>query len=204
MEGKEKTAVEPGTTEVPEAGSQGAGGEPPAGAPTGGFTQEQVDEMVRKRLEQQARNKFADYDELKKAADELKKLRQAQMSEQEKAVARVTELEQRLADSEMSATELRMTIAERLIRAEVASVARDLEFADPDDAWRLADLAEVKADEELNVDRAAVKKSLDRLAKEKPYLLKRAAPPPGGTPPRGTRGSVEGKPAPVSMPVIRY
>jgi hypothetical protein len=115
-------------------------------------------------------------------------------------------LEQKLADEQSSATHLRMTIAERLIRAEVASVARDLEFADPDDAWKLADLAEVKADDDLNVDRALVKKTLEKLAKDKPYLLKvgGGAPKPG-TPPRGMGTPAgKGQPVPAALPVIRY
>lgn len=201
---------EPEPTQTPpEGGStggapegQGAGGQP---APGASFTQEQVNEIVRKRLEREAA-KFADYDAHKAAAEELKKLRQAQLSDQERSAARATELEQKLADAQSSETQLRMTIAERLIRAEVASVARDLEFADPDDAWRLADLAEVKADDELNVDRALVKKALEKLAKDKPYLLKAGggAPRPG-TPPRTGRPDGQGvKPAPAAVPVIRY
>lgn len=189
MADEQTPAGTPEGTEEPQPGGQGAGKEP-AGAPAGGFTQEQVDDIVRKRLERE-RGKFADYDELKKAADELKKLRTAQMSEQEKATARATELEQKLADAETSATEFRLSIAERLIRAEVASVARDLGFADPDDAWRLADLAGVTVNDELNVDKAAVKKALETLAKGKAYLLTSASAPKPGTPPRGKASGVQ-------------
>ena len=182
---------------------QGAGGQP-AGAPGASFTQEQVNEIVRKRLEREAA-KFAGHDEYKAAAEELKRLKQAQLSDQERSTARAKELEQQLADAQSTETQLRLTIAERLIRAEVASVARDLEFADPDDAWRLADLAEVKADDELNVDRAVVKKALEKLAKDKPYLLKPGGTPRQGTPPRGGRvDSTDKKPVPAAVPVIRY
>lgn len=63
--------------ETPEPGDGGAGaGEGGEGKPEGQFTQADVDRIVRERLQQQAKNKFGDYDQLKAKADESQTLEQ--------------------------------------------------------------------------------------------------------------------------------
>jgi len=56
-------------------GTAGAGGQAPKT-----FTQEQLDAIINDRLERE-RRKYGDYEELKKAAGELEKIKQGQMTE---------------------------------------------------------------------------------------------------------------------------
>jgi hypothetical protein len=58
----------------------------------------------------------------------------------------------------------------RLRNSEVKVQAKELGFADWEDALALADLSEVKEDDKGNI--VGVKESLDALAKKKPHLLK--------------------------------
>ena len=150
------------------------------------FTQADVDRLISERLTRE-RGKFADYDDLKAKATELKKLQDAQLTEQQRLDARRSELEQKLSNAESAATQQRMTIQERLIQAEVKTIAAGLGFLDPGDAWRMADLADVTMDDEFQVDGAKVKKALEKLAKDKPYLISGSSKPvTHGTPGRGT------------------
>ena len=72
------------TTPAPMTGGEPT---PPAPQPSGGdapkFTQADLDRVVGDRLARESK-KYADYDELKKAAAELKKLQDAQLTEQQK------------------------------------------------------------------------------------------------------------------------
>ena len=95
----------------------------------------------------------------------------------------------------------------RLIQAETRVAAATMGFVSPEDAYRLADLAEVVVDDDGSV--SGVKKALEKLAKDKPYLLdgKRDGSP--GTPPRsGTRapagpGQRQGR-ADEDRPIIHF
>lgn len=68
---------------------------------------------------------------------------------------------------------------DRAVKAEVRSVARDLKFRDPADALRLVDLSEL-ADDDGEVDDAAVTKALKKIAKDKPYLIGGGTSGPSG------------------------
>ncbi len=142
------------------------------------FTQADVDRIVKERVGRE-QTRYADYDDLKKAAGELSKLKEAQLSESEKLAKRIAEMEQAAADREAAAKVTEMEINERLIRAEVRVVAAGLNFVDPDEAYKLADLADVSLDEDGGVQN--VGKALEALAKAKPHLLKAATV--GGSPP---------------------
>lgn len=71
-------------------------------------SQEELDRLIQGRLDRE-RKKFADYDELKKAADRLTQLEEANKSEAEKAVARAEAAEKRAA--ELEAATLKATVA---------------------------------------------------------------------------------------------
>jgi hypothetical protein len=65
------------------------------------FTQAELDRIVGERLDRQKgqlTSQYADYDDLKTASEQLREIKDAQKSEQEKANDKIAELNQRLAD----------------------------------------------------------------------------------------------------------
>lgn len=105
--------------------------------------------------------------ERKRAASaeaELEKLRNAGQTEQEKAVAAARK------EGESEATK---RANDRLVRAEAKAVAAGAKFRDPSDAIAQlgSQLAEIAVDEDGEVDQAALKALVDKLAKGKPYLV---------------------------------
>lgn len=71
------------------------------------FTQEELERILSERLKRE-REKYKDYDELKKAAEELKKLKEAQMSETEKLQAKLAEMERERMELELQLQEARV------------------------------------------------------------------------------------------------
>ena len=164
-------------------------GTPPDGGqdtpPEGGdrtFTQADVDQLIKERLKRERRardEKYADYDELKKSAAKLKELEDKQLSEQEKKDKRIAELEKAQADWDAKVKAQQAETNTRLIQAEVRVQAAQMGFTNPDDAYRLADLAKVEVQEDGGIK--GVKKALEALKTDKPYLL--ASPGGPGSPP---------------------
>jgi hypothetical protein len=68
------------------------------------FTQAELDAIIADRL-QREREKTKDYADLKKAAEEYQKLKEAQMSEQEKLQAKLADFEKKLLEKEREAAE---------------------------------------------------------------------------------------------------
>ena len=151
---------------------------PPGGEPPKTFTQADLDRIIKERLTRE-QTRFADYDDLKKAAGELQKLKDAQLSESEKLTKRIAELEQVAADREAEAEATEAEVNKKLLHAEVRVLAATLNFIDPEEAWKLADLASATFGDDGKID--GVKKPLEKLAKDKPHLLK--AVTAGGSPP---------------------
>lgn len=79
----------------------------------------------------------------------------------------------------------------RLIKAEVKVVAKDLEFADADDAFALMDRSGIEVDDEDNVK--GVKEALTKLLKAKPHLKGTTAPGKGGGDFSGGKGDTKPK-----------
>lgn len=83
----------------------------------------------------------------------------------------------------------------RLVTSEVKVLANELGFADWEDALKLADLSDVKEDDNGNI--TGVKEALEALAKKKPHLLKQqtngtfGAPVPNNTNQGGTKNLEE-------------
>jgi hypothetical protein len=77
----------------------------------------------------------------------------------------------------------------RLRNSEVKIQAKELGFADWEDALALADLSDVKEDDKGNI--VGVKESLEELAKKKPHLLKAKSSSFGGNIPKSQAGSTK-------------
>lgn len=108
----------------------------------------------------------------KAAESELEKLRLANASESEKALA---------AAKAEGRTEALTVANGRLLRAEVKAAAAGV-LQDPDDAVSMIDLEQFEIDDDGNVDIKAITAEVQRLAKAKPYLAAGAKPTalPGG------------------------
>ena len=138
--------------------------------------------QLKERLErehQKTLKQFEGYEDYKTAAGELQKLKDAQLSESEKLTKRIAELEQVAADREAEAEATEAEVNKKLLHAEVRVLAATLNFIDPEEAWKLADLASATFGDDGKID--GVKKPLEKLAKDKPHLLK--AVTAGGSPP---------------------
>ncbi len=155
-----------GTQNTPETQQQGNQQSAQAAGKT--FTQAELDDIVQQRLARE-KGKYTDYDQLKKDADELKKLKAASQTEAEKLTNRLAELEKEQATWQRERQE-------STVRYEVLLAAGKLNIVDPDAAYRLLDLAEIEYDKEgrpTNVEAV-----LKGLVKAKPYLVKAQATPP--------------------------
>ena len=115
---------------------------------------------------------YAALKERMKAADRRASI--AEAKEKERVKGEQTELQR--AQSEVTEhKEAATTLASqvRTLQVEVAFLkANDVSWHDPEAALRLADLSEV-IDEDGDIDKAALKKVLADLAKDKPYLVKK-------------------------------
>lgn len=152
--------------------------EPPApAAELGDAGKRALDEerSARKAAEKQARD----------AQAELDKLRQASMSDTEKAVAKAR------AEGKAEAFQDATT---RLVRAEVRAAAAN-KLADPSDAIGLLDLDSF-VDANGEVDTKAITSAIDALVTSKPYL---GARPGNGSGEGGPRGAAT--PTPDSDPL---
>lgn len=168
------------------SGGQGGAGDGGSGAGDGGqggsggeaktFTQEQIDKIVKDRLERQ-RQQFAGFDDLKKKAEEWDKLQEEQKDELTKANDRATKAEEERERALQTANE-------RLLRGEVKAAAAKAGFIDPDDAFALLNRSEAKIDDDGNVD--GIDEALKALAEAKPHLI--ADTRPGGSADGGARG----------------
>lgn len=124
----------------------------------------------------------------KAAEAELEKLRNASKTEQERAVD---------AARKEGASEAAQKANERLIRAETKAIAATAKFHDPGDviAQLGSQLADIEVDDEGEVDAKALKALVDRLAKDKPYLVNAgtgtASASDAGIGTTGTAGRVE-------------
>lgn len=151
----------------------GDGAQPPVAPKT--FTQDEVNRLIGERLERE-RTKYADYDSLKKAADELNSIKQSQMSEAEKVAAAIKDRDTRLAalEKEKKDAEDRATALVRQTKA--ISTATILGAYDPTDANFSAAVAGI--DPASPTADADIKAALDALKAAKPYLFKPAGAQP--------------------------
>jgi uncharacterized phage infection (PIP) family protein YhgE len=92
-----------------------------------------------------------------------KKRQEEEMSELEKA-------QKLLAEEKQSREELETNFTSSNIQHAVELTAAKMDFQNPEDAYRLADLSEVEITDEGKVE--GVEKALKDLAKSRPYLIK--------------------------------
>lgn len=143
------------------------------------FTEDEVNEIVKKRLER-VHKKYSDYEDLKA---QLEQLRQA---EEERKRAEMTELERYKADLEKALNErqtfeqelakLRESIKQERIKNAFITAATNANIAYIDDAYRLADLSSVTIDEDGNV--VGMEDVIKALVEHKPFLLAQAKKEP--------------------------
>ena len=110
------------------------------------------------------------------SATRRKKLDELEAAEEERKAAQLSEVEkakkaQADAEAKAVATEERLRTA--AIRSAVAMEAARLSFYDPEDAFRLADLAEVQVADDGTV--TGVDNALKALTKAKPHLVRVAS-----------------------------
>ena len=154
----------------------------PSPEPTKTYTQDEINEMIAKRLERE-RKKFADYDEIK---TKLSTYEQAQKERQEAEMTELEKLQAKLAEKETSEqtlaqqlAEVQKTAQEERIRNEFIKVATSANIAYIDDAIALADLSAVKIDEDGKV--VGVDHVVSALVENKPFLIAKKQPQAIGT-----------------------
>lgn len=139
--------------------------------------------------------------EIKKLRSENAKwrtsLRKLEAEREEKQRAEMTELERLKADLEAEREARTLAEQERrrtLVRSQVVASASRLDFADPQDAYRMLDLDGLDVGEDGTI--AGLDTALKKLAESKPYLLKRNATQFSPTNPSG------GAPGPTSEQIL--
>ncbi len=137
------------------------------------FTQEQLDHIMSERLSRE-REKFKDYDELKRYREEQEAKSKTDLEKANDARVK----------AENEAKRVKEESTQRLLLAEARAVAAELGFTKPEKAIKLAEFKDAVKDGEI--DPAKVKAALDALAKDMPELIGKPAPPTGPTnPPKG-------------------
>lgn len=168
-----------------EGGSEGQGdkgddGKGGTGDGAGGNKSETVDkaeyDKVLERMKAADRNSAA-------ALAKLKELEEKDLSEQEKVLKRVPELEQSLKDLQEE---------NKGLKARVAFLGLDgFSWHDPDVALAQVDLSEV-TNEDGTINKKELKKAAEALAKEKAFLVKAASDDKGDDKGKGGSGNGQG------------
>ena len=141
----------------------------------------EVDQATEKHLADLRKENASWRSKLRKAEDELGKLKQSSASGICKARAEARQ--EALAEATAEANK-------RILRAEVIAAASG-KFHDPADALGQLDLAKYEIDDKGEVDRKAIAADLDELLKAKPYLAGVRDPHFGQRPtPTGGGGSM--------------
>jgi hypothetical protein len=153
------------------------------------FTQEQLDAILKERLARAtagaktdllAELGIEDPEVAKKTLTEAAKLKEAQMSELEKAQDQIAEAEAAATKATTEAAAIKAAADEALLRAAIVSQAG--EFNDPMDAWLFVDRAKIEAQEDGTYK--GIDEALKALTEAKPYLVKQNAQTGPGTPAR--------------------
>lgn len=166
-----------GGEDTPQGGQDGA--QPSAYTPPA--TQEDFNRAIESRLARQKQQLIAEYGgdaaTVKQQLEEYQKHLDSQKTDHEKA------LEAARAEA---AGETRTKFLDRLVSAEVKSAATLAGFTDPGDVLAFLKSEELVKDDDPDAD--AIKKAIDKLATEKPYLLKSGTKPTPRTRPKPGQG----------------
>lgn len=143
------------------------------------FTQDEINEMIQKRLERE-RKKFEDYEEVKKKATQFEKQLEEQkrreMSEAERLQSDLEEAKQLAEKRREEAEHARKEAEELRIKTEFDLAARNAGIKYVEDAYGLAKLsgAELGVSDDGKVE--GLEEVINTLVSEKPYLLDMARP----------------------------
>lgn len=139
------------------------------------FTQAELEEIIAKRLERERKklDKFADYDDIKKKADDYEKAleekRLAELSEKERAEEIAKKAQEEKTTLEKQLAEYKAQIEREKITNEFIKLATSANVQYIDDAIRLADLSAVTVSEEGKVE--GMEDVIKALVENKPYLV---------------------------------
>jgi len=174
----ESSRVDSGVSGAEGSGSVEAGGEKDSSVPS---SWEEIFKHPRfKQLVQRSKQAEAELDRLKKEEAEAEKSR---LKETEQYKELYEKAEKDLETASTRLTESERKFRNMLIRSEALQTATVTGFADPRDALQFLDLDEVGVSDEWEVDSKAVKSKIEKLAEEKPYLLKKTKSRDPGVPP---------------------
>ncbi len=126
------------------------------------FTQADVERLITERLARETK-KYADYDKTKA---ELKRLQEASKSDVERLQETVSDLTAKMTEAENRAKA-------NLVKSSVVAAAARLDFNDPQDAYRLLEVATLDVEDDGAVK--GLDAALQKLLSDKPYLRKQAA-----------------------------
>lgn len=158
-------------------GGEGGGGEQtPSGQENGGgdggaqytppATQADLDRIVEARLARE-RDKYKGYDDYKSKAAKWDQLEDEKKTPSEKAIE----------EARAQATgETSVKFERRIAATEIKSIAATVGFLDPADALAVLGDEVPKKDDDIDVDE--LKKRVEKLASDKPYLVKEASRKP--------------------------
>jgi hypothetical protein len=148
---------------TPPAGEPGT---PPAGNPPSDPPKGQEPKVFDEDYVKNLRDESAGYRKRAREAEgELQKLKDAQLSETERA-------KKEAADALAKAQRLESDLKAQSVRAEIAVLGSGLKIVDADAAYRLIDQAAIQFDDTGRPSN--VKALLDQLVKDKPYLIEKA------------------------------
>lgn len=139
-------------------------------------------------------------DAAKAAMQKATELEQAQMSEAEKAAARVKELEDDLVASQTATTDALDAAELQRKQTAVSHAAALARFNDPTDAHLFLDLASLEDDD-------SVKAAIAKLAEDRPYLVKAESKTSYGSPipkRKGDKGNQNGRNKPTVKNPVRF
>ncbi|MGG5762650.1 scaffolding protein [Bacillus proteolyticus] len=137
------------------------------------LTQEQVDDVVAKRLERE-RKKYEDYDDIKAKLVAFEKAEEERKKQEMTEVKRLQAEKDEAAKKAVEASELAQKAQEkanaRILNTEIKSVARSLNANDPNDVLALLDKSDINVDEEDNIQ--GVESAVEALKASKPWMFK--------------------------------
>ncbi len=137
------------------------------------FTQDELNEIIAKRVERE-RKKQAELDEKLKRLEALEKAeeerRKAEMSEAERLKAEKEEAAKKAEEAAEQAKKAQETANKRILNTEIRSVARALNANDPNDVLALLDTSTIEIDE--NGDVKGVEDAVKALKEAKPWMFK--------------------------------
>lgn len=141
-------------------------------------SQEELDELVKKRLERERKKsaeKYGDYDDVKaklaeyeKAEEERKK---QEMTEIERLQAEKEEADKKALEASEAAQQAQEKANARILNTEIKSIARTLDANDPGDVLALLDKSTIQIDENGNYQ--GVEEAVNALKESKPWMFKK-------------------------------